>query len=150
MGSLPLQAQSKPMMLNADFWLVPGMRVCLALGHGVTEPLLGGDRLAISVVELTVLTVDVDVPACLHVLVNLHGAALPRPGELLGSTIGERTFCQNHRRAQVFTDAVVGSWLRSALGRSRTGSLPIMRHVSTDHPAITSNPFRWHVTTRSL
>jgi hypothetical protein len=72
------------MMLDAPLWQVLRTRVRLALGHGVIEPFLGGDRLAVPVVKLTVLPVDVEVPACLHVLVNLHGVALPRPGELLG------------------------------------------------------------------
>jgi hypothetical protein len=52
------------MMLNAPLWQVPGVRVRLSLGHGVIEPFLGGDRFAALVVELTVLTVDVEMPAC--------------------------------------------------------------------------------------
>ena len=41
------------MVLDAELWQVLGMRVLLALGHSVIERFLGGDRLAISVVELT-------------------------------------------------------------------------------------------------
>ena len=37
----------------------------LALGHGVIEPFLGGDRFAVSVRKLSVLTVDVEMSPCL-------------------------------------------------------------------------------------
>ena len=48
---------------------VERMGVLLSLGHGIVECLLCGDRLTMLVVERPILPVDVDVPACLHVLV---------------------------------------------------------------------------------
>lgn len=59
------------MVLDAELWQVLGMRVRVALRHGMIEPFLGGDWFAVPVVELTILPVDVVVPACLHVLVNM-------------------------------------------------------------------------------
>jgi len=88
------------MMLDAPLWQVPGMGVHLALGHGVIKPLLGGDWFAVPVVELTVLTVNVEVPACLHVLVNLHGATLLFPGELLG-LVGGQCLLERRPMAQI-------------------------------------------------
>ena len=72
------------MLFDAPLWQVPGMRVRLAVGHGVIRLLLGGDWFAVPVVELTGLPVNIEVPSCLHVLANLHGATLLFPGELLG------------------------------------------------------------------
>jgi hypothetical protein len=42
------------------------------------------------IVELAILPIDMNVAACLHVLVGLHGAALPLPNELLGLMGGQR------------------------------------------------------------
>jgi hypothetical protein len=39
--------------------------------HGVIKPFLGTDRLPVSVVELAVRAIDVNVPACFDVLVAL-------------------------------------------------------------------------------
>ena len=58
------------------------MRVNLALGHSVVEPLLGADPVAVPVMKLTVRAVDVDVSACLNVLIALDGAGLLFPDEL--------------------------------------------------------------------
>ena len=49
--------------------LLPSMS--LIFRHGVIEPLLGGDRLAVLAVELAVCAVDIDVPPRLNVLVAL-------------------------------------------------------------------------------
>ena len=46
----------------------------LAFRHGEVECLLGGDRLAMLVMKCSILLVDVDVPACLRVLVALWRA----------------------------------------------------------------------------
>ena len=42
------------------------------------------------VVKRSILPVDMKVPACLHMLVSLHGAALSLPGELFGLVTGKR------------------------------------------------------------
>ena len=60
------------------------MRVHLAFGHGVIERFLGGDRFAVPIVELTVLPVDVEVPACLQCAGKSAWCRSPFPGELLG------------------------------------------------------------------
>jgi hypothetical protein len=58
-------------LLDADIWQIFGMRMHLALGHGVIQSFLGTDRVAVAVIKLAVCTVNVDVPACLNVLVAL-------------------------------------------------------------------------------
>ena len=53
----------------------------MALRHGVIKAVLGADRIAISVIELTVCTVNVDVPDCLNVLVGADPTTLS-PGAI--------------------------------------------------------------------
>lgn len=52
------------------------MRVHLALWYRIAQPFLGADRIAVSVVELAVFTVNVNVSTRPNVLVALDRASL--------------------------------------------------------------------------
>ena len=48
------------------------------------------DLFAMLIVKCPILPIDVNVPTCLHMLIGVHGAALPLLGELLALMGGKR------------------------------------------------------------